>query len=61
MNYMHLLLPVGMLVLLVGAVMSIMDLAPYADYALISGAILVIFSGAIRAHERSQNRDENAE
>ena len=42
-----------MVVLVVGAVMSIMKLQPYSDYVLVAGAVLVIFRGAIRSREKS--------
>lgn len=37
-----------MVVLIAGAIMSIMNLQPYSDYALVAGAVLVIFRGALK-------------
>ncbi len=42
----------GMLILLAGAVLSIMNIEPYADYVLIAGAVVVIIRGFIRNHEK---------
>jgi hypothetical protein len=51
MKWSNILLIVGMLVLVAGAVMSILKLQPYSDYALIAGAVLIIFRGALRNRE----------
>ena len=51
MKWSNILLIIGMLVLVVGAVMSIMKLQPYSDYVLIAGAVIIIFRGAIRNRE----------
>ena len=53
MKWSNILLIIGMVVLVVGAVMSIMKLQPYSDYVLVAGAVLVIFRGAIRSREKS--------
>ena len=53
MKWSNILLIIGMLVLVAGAVMSIMKLQPYSDYVLVAGAVLVIFRGAIRSREKS--------
>ena len=45
------MLIVGMVVLVAGAVMSIMKLQPYSDYVLVTGAVLVIFRGAVKSRE----------
>ena len=42
----------GMVVLVAGAVMSIMKLQPYADYVLVAGAVIVVFRGAIKHREK---------
>ena len=47
------ILIVGLVVLLVGAGMSIADIEPYADYVLIAGALIVIARGVVRTHENS--------
>lgn len=53
MKWSNILLIIGMVVLIAGAVMSIMKLQPYSDYVLVAGAVLVIFRGAIRSREKS--------
>jgi hypothetical protein len=40
-------------VLVVGAVLSIMDIRPYSDYVLVAGAIIVIFRGAVKNRENN--------
>ena len=52
MKWSNILLIVGMLVLVAGAVMSIIKLQPYSDYVLIAGAVIIIFRGAIRNREK---------
>ena len=52
MKWSNILLIIGMLVLVAGAVMSIMKLQPYSDYVLIAGAVIIIFRGAIRNREK---------
>ncbi len=46
------MLVVGMVVLVAGAVMSIMKLQPYADYVLVAGAVIIVFRGAIKHREK---------
>jgi hypothetical protein len=43
---------IGMLVLAVGAGLSIAKIEPWADYVLIAGAVIVVIRGFIRNHER---------
>jgi len=43
---------IGMLVLAVGAGLSIAKIEPWADYVLIVGAVIVVIRGFIRNHER---------
>ena len=52
MKWSNILLIVGMVVLVAGAVMSIIKLQPYSDYVLIAGALIIIFRGAIRNREK---------
>ncbi len=52
MKWSNILLIVGMVVLIAGAVMSIIKLQPYSDYVLVTGAVLVIFRGALKNRER---------
>lgn len=51
MKWSSILLIAGMIVLIAGAIMSIMKMQPYSDYMLVSGAILIIFRGAIKSRE----------
>lgn len=53
MKWSNILLIVGMLVLIAGAVLSIMDIRPYSDYVLVAGAILVIYRGAVKNRENN--------
>lgn len=52
MKWSNILLIAGMLVLLVGAVMSGLKLQPYSDYILVIGAVLVVFRGALRNRDK---------
>ena len=52
MKWSNILLIVGMVVLMAGAVMSIMKLQPYSDYVLVAGAVIIIFRGALRNREK---------
>lgn len=49
------LLTAGMVTLLAGAVMSVADIEPYADYVLVAGAVLIIFRGVLRSREKIEN------
>ena len=51
MKWSNILLIAGMLVLMAGAVLSIMDIRPYSDYVLVAGAIVIIFRGAVKSRE----------
>lgn len=53
MKWSNILLIVGMMVLVVGAVLSIMDIRPYSDYVLVAGAIIIIFRGAVKNRENN--------
>lgn len=55
MKWSNILLIIGMIVLVTGAVMSIMKLQPYSDYVLVAGAIIVIFRGAVKHREKDQD------
>ena len=54
MKWSNVLLIVGLLVLLAGAVMSVMKIHPYSDYVLILGAVLVFFRGALRSRDNEK-------
>lgn len=60
MKWSNILLIVGLVALLTGAVLSVMKIQPYSDYVLVAGAVLVIFRGALRNRERldSNNKKE---
>ena len=60
MKWSNILLIVGLVALLTGAVLSVMKIQPYSDYVLVAGAVLVIFRGAVHNRERldSSNKKE---
>ena len=45
---------VGLVILAVGAGLSIAKIEPWADYILIAGAVVVIIRGFVRNHERDE-------
>lgn len=51
MKWSSILLIVGMVVLVAGAVMSLLKWQPYSDYVLVAGAVIIIFRGAIKNRE----------
>ena len=46
------ILLIGAIVLLAGAVLSVMEIEPWANYVLIAGAAIVLVRGFIRTHEK---------
>lgn len=46
------LLIVGLIVVAIGAILSTQEIEPYADYALVAGAVLVVLSGSFRMRGR---------
>ena len=48
-----------MLVLLAGAIMSLREMEPEANYVLIAGAVLVFIRGLLRTHERDEQTPDN--
>ncbi len=52
MKLSNILLIIGLLILAVGAGLSVAKIEPWADYVLIAGALVVIARGFIRNHER---------
>ena len=50
MKWSNILLIAGLVVLLAGAVKSVMKWQ-YSDYVLVAGAVLVVFRGAVRNRE----------
>jgi hypothetical protein len=55
MKWSNVLLIIGLVILIAGAVMSIMKLQPYSDYVLVAGAVLIILRGAIRQREKDES------
>lgn len=53
------ILIIGIVILAVGAAMSVAKIEPYADYVLIAGAIVVIIRGFVRNHERDDHPTTN--
>ena len=45
------LLIIGLVIIAVGAALSVAKIEPYADYVLIAGAVVVIIRGFVRNHE----------
>lgn len=52
---------IGLIVLLAGAILSILKIEPYADYTLVVGALIIILRGAIRSRERDDNANNHTE
>ena len=46
------LLIIGLIIVAVGAALSVAKIEPYADYVLIAGAVVIIIRGFIRNHEK---------
>ena len=46
------LLIIGLVIVAVGAGLSVAKIEPWADYVLIAGAIVIIIRGFIRNHEK---------
>lgn len=53
----NLLLLIGGVILVVGAVLSLCDIEPIADYVLVAGALVVIARGMVREREKDEPRD----
>ena len=51
------ILIIGLVILAVGAALSVAKIEPYADYVLIAGAIVVIIRGFIRNHEKDDRQE----
>ena len=43
---------VGLVILAVGAALSVAKIEPYADYVLIAGAVVIFIRGFVRNHEK---------
>jgi membrane protein implicated in regulation of membrane protease activity len=48
----NILLIVGLAILLAGAIMSYLKIEPWADYVLLSGALVILIRGAFRSREK---------
>ena len=48
------ILIIGLVILAVGAALSVAKIEPWADYVLIAGAIVVIVRGFVRNHEKDE-------
>ena len=48
------ILIIGLIIMAVGAALSLADMQPYADYVLIAGAVVVIIRGFVRNHEKDE-------
>ena len=46
------ILVIGLIILAVGAGLSIAKIEPWADYVLIAGAVVVLIRGFVRTHEK---------
>ena len=55
MHKSSIILIIGLIILAVGAGLSIAKIEPWADYVLIAGAAVVIIRGFIRNHEKDDN------
>ena len=54
------ILIIGLIILAVGAALSIAKIEPWADYVLIAGAAVVIIRGFIRNHEKDEEPKANS-
>ena len=43
---------IGLVIVAVGAALSVAKIEPYADYVLIAGAVIIVIRGFIRNRER---------
>ena len=48
----YILLIIGFIALVVGAILAMNDIEPYADYTLVAAAVLVVFSGSLRMRNK---------
>ena len=48
------ILIIGLVILAVGAGLSVAKIEPWADYVLIAGAVVVIIRGFVRNHEKDE-------
>ena len=50
----QIMLIIGLVILLVGCILSYMKIEPWADYILVAGALLIIIRGSVRAREKKE-------
>ena len=48
------ILIIGLVILALGAALSVAKIEPWADYVLIAGAVVVIIRGFVRNHEKDE-------
>lgn len=53
MKLSNVILIIGLVILAVGAALSVAKIEPWADYVLIVGAVVIIIRGFIRNHEKN--------
>ena len=55
MRLSSIILIIGLVILAVGAALSVADIEPWGDYVLIAGAVIVIIRGFVRNHEKDDH------
>lgn len=55
MKLSSIILIIGLVILAIGAALSVADIEPWGDYVLIAGAVVVIIRGFIRNHEKDDH------
>lgn len=54
MKLSSIILIIGLVILAIGATLSVAKIEPWGDYVLIAGAVVVIIRGFIRNHEKDE-------
>lgn len=54
MKLSSIILIIGLVILAIGAALSVAKIEPLGDYVLIAGAVVVIIRGFIRNHEKDE-------
>ena len=54
MKLSSIILIIGLVILAIGAPLSVAKIEPWGDYVLIAGAVVVIIRGFIRNHEKDE-------
>ena len=54
MKLSSIILIIGLVILAIGAALSVAKIEPWGDYVLIAGAVVVIIRGFIRNHEKAE-------